>query len=196
MIPSSAMRALKPVDPDSGNFQGLMLAAHPSLRDPNFRRSVLLLTMHTAESGAFGFVLNQPLGKTAADLLPEHDRRALLARVPVYLGGPVGQDQLGFAGLDWDAQGKMLRLETHLSLDDVSQRLDQGGDRVRAYVGYSGWSAGQLEEELAQKAWLLLKPQPSAAERSSLGRLWFRMMGALGPTYKLLSAVPDDVSLN
>lgn len=173
-----------------------MLAAHPGLRDPNFRRSVLLLTMHDAENGAFGFVLNQPLGKTAADLLPEHDKRALLAKVPVYLGGPVGQDQLGFAGLNWDAQGKTLRLETHLSLDDVSQRLEHGAGQVRAFVGYSGWSAGQLEAELAQKAWVLVKPISKAAERVALERLWFHVMGALGPTYKLLSAIPDDPSLN
>lgn len=191
------MRPLKPVDPESGNFQGLLLAAHPGLRDPNFRRSVLLLTRHEAATGAFGFVLNQPLvGKTAADLLPGHDQQALLAKVPVYLGGPVGQDQLGFAGLDWDARGKTLRLETHLSLDDVSQRLERGAEQVRAFVGYAGWSAGQLEAELAQKAWVLVKPVSSAVERSALERLWFRVMGALGPTYKLLSAIPDDPSLN
>ena len=192
------MRPLKPIDPASGNFQGLMLAAHPGLHDPNFRRSVLLLTMHTPEDGAFGFVLNQPLGKTAADLLPQHEQSSLLARVPVYLGGPVGRDQLGFAGLDWDDKGKLLRLDTHLSLEDVSERLAQkkGAERVCAFVGYSGWSAGQLEEELAQKAWVLVKPQRTAADRSSLTRLWFRLMGALGPSYKLLSAVPDDVSLN
>lgn len=174
----------------------MLLAAHPSLRDPNFRRSVLLLTMHSAETGAFGFVLNQPLGKTAADLLPEHDRRSVLSRVPVYLGGPVGQDQLGFAGLDWNPARKTLRLETHLSLDDVDARLTKGPELVRAFVGYAGWSAGQLEGELSQKAWVLTRPAVSTVEPVAMDRLWFRVMGALGPAYKLLAAAPDDPSLN
>ncbi len=190
------MRSLQPVDPACGNFAGLLLAAHPSLRDPNFRRSVLLLTMHSAEAGAFGFVLNQPLGKTAADLLPKHDRRSLLARVPVYLGGPVGQDQLGFAGLDWSADRKTLQLDTHLSLDDVDLRLHATPEKVRAFVGYAGWSAGQLEGELAQKSWVLVKPAPQTVEPESMHRLWFRVMGALGPTYKLMASMPDDPSLN
>ncbi len=190
------MRSLHPVDPAAGNFQGLLLAAHPGLRDPNFRRSVLLLTMHGSETGAFGFVLNQPLGKTAAELLPGHDRHALLERVPVYLGGPVGHDQLGFAGLDWDTETETWHLETHLSLDEVGHRLNDRPNQVRAFVGYSGWSAGQLEEELAQKAWVLVKPEQSTVEPVSMNRLWFRVMGALGPTYKLMASKPDDPSLN
>ena len=190
------MTTFQAVDPAAGEFEGLLLASHPSLKDPNFRRSVLLLTMHDAVTGAFGFVLNRPLGKTAADLLPEHEGRSILKDVPVYLGGPVGQDQLGFAGLDWDGDQKALRLETHLSLDDVAERLVKQPGGVRAFVGYSGWAAGQLEDELAQKAWVLVKPAPLGAESVPLEQLWFRVMSSLGPAYKLLAAVPDDPALN
>ena len=190
------MRPLPPDEPEAGEYQGRLLVAHPSLRDPNFRRSVLLLTLHNLEAGAFGFVLNRPLGKTAADLLPEHGSRSLLARVPVYLGGPVGQDQLGFAGMKWDVGTQSLQLETHLSLGEVAGRLDEFPDGVRAFVGYSGWSPGQLEGELAQKAWVIAQPSAQAATPSAVDRLWFRVMGSLGPTYKLLAAIPDDPSLN
>ncbi len=65
------MRYIDPSENEGESWQGLLLAAHPSLKDPNFRRSVLFLSTHESELGAFGFVLNRPLGKTAADLLPE-----------------------------------------------------------------------------------------------------------------------------
>ena len=190
------MITFQPVDPACGDFEGLLLVSHPNLKDPNFRRSVLLLTMHDAATGAFGFVLNRPLGKTAADLLPEHEAQTILKDVPVYLGGPVGQDQLGFAGLDWNVDQKMLHLETHLSLDDTATRLTKRPSTVRAFVGYAGWAAGQLEDELAQKAWVLVKPAPIGAERNHFEHLWFQVMSSLGPAYKLLAAAPDDPSLN
>ena len=190
------MRLPDPVDPETGDYQGLLLSAHPTLKDPNFRRSVLLLTMHDMTTGAFGFVLNRPLGKTAADLLPDHESQKMLALVPVYIGGPVGQEQMGFAGLDWDHEKKELNLETHLSLEDVADRLTTNPAGVRAFVGYSGWAAGQLEGELAQKAWVLTRPMPWTAKFASHDRLWFRVMNSLGPAYKLLAAVPDDPSLN
>lgn len=191
------MRFTQPVDPQLGHYEGLLLVAHPGLRDPNFRRRVLFLSTHASDAGAFGFVLNQPLGKTAADLLPGHDEQSLLKRIPVYVGGPVGQDQLGFAGLTWDSHGGgQLRLATHLTLADVSRwQADQTG-QVRAFVGYSGWSAGQLEEELAQKAWVLVKPMQEAVDPGLLERLWFRVMAGLGPMYKFISIIPDDPSLN
>ena len=148
-----------PVDPSQGNFCGLLLAAHPELKDPNFRRSVLFLSMHEAGAGALGFILNRPLGKSAADLLPEHEQRELLQRVPIYLGGPVGHGQLGFADLAWDANDQTARLHTNLSLDDVAARLEENPRGVRAFIGYAGWAAGQLEEELAQNAWVLVRPE-------------------------------------
>ena len=189
---------MRPHDPieEAGDFQGMLLVALPGLKDPNFRRSVLFLTMHAAGEGAFGFVLNRPLGKNAAELLPQHERRGLLERVPVYVGGPVGHDQLGFAEVEWDTGGRKVRLETNLSLDEVEQRLEDRPSSVRAFVGYSGWSAGQLEGELAQKAWVVVKPDRTATDPVIQDKLWFRIMSTLGPAYKLLAAAPDDPALN
>lgn len=185
-----------PIDPSQGNFQGLLLAAHPDLKDPNFRRSVLYLTVHDAEAGALGFVLNRPLGKNAAELLPGHEEQELLQRVPVYLGGPVGHGQLGFADLSWDAQQKTMQLNTNLSLEEVSARLEEQSSSVRAFVGYAGWAVGQLEGELDQKSWVLVRSEGYASESERVEKLWFQIMSSLGPTYKLLAAVPDDPALN
>ena len=185
-----------PIDPSQGNFQGLLLAAHPELKDPNFRRAVLLMTMHDAGEGALGFVLNRPLGKNAAELLPEHEEQELLQRVPVYVGGPVGHGQLGFAELDWNAQDNTVHLHTNLSLDQVAARLEENPRCVRAFVGYAGWAAGQLEGELGQKAWVLVRSGRNASRAENVEKLWFEVMSGLGPGYKLQAAAPDDPSLN
>lgn len=190
------MRFIDPTANEGKSWQGLLLAAHPSLKDPNFRRSVLFLSTHESHLGAFGFVLNRPLGQTAGDLLPEHAQRDLLGRIPVFLGGPVGHDQLSFARVELDAAKMDKRFQSNLSLDEVAALAAERPGSVRAFVGYSGWSAGQLEGELEQKAWVLVKPDQRSGAPLAHERVWYKIMNALGPVYKLLAAVPDDISLN
>src|SRR5205085_9015696 len=90
------------------NLTGSLLVAHPSLLDPNFRRAVLFISAHDPQDGALGIILNRPLDKHVGDLVTE-EAPAGLADVPVYLGGPVGKDQLMFAVLEWE-QGESLKL--------------------------------------------------------------------------------------
>ena len=190
------MRFIDPMENGGESWQGLLLAAHPSLKDPNFRRSVLFLSTHESELGAFGFVLNRPLGKTAAELLPEHEQAELLRGIPVFLGGPVGHDQLSFARVELGASSAEHRFRTNLSLYEVAELNADHPGSVRAFVGYSGWSAGQLEGELEQKAWVLVQAEGQAVAPLTQERAWYKIMNALGPVYKLLAAVPDDISLN
>ena len=191
-----AMRAIDPTGNEGESWQGLLLAAHPSLKDPNFRRSVLFLSTHESEIGAFGFILNRPLEKTAAELLPKHHEQELLGQIPVFLGGPVGHDQLSFARVELGASEIEERFQTNLSLDEVATLNADRPGSVRAFVGYAGWSAGQLEGELEQKAWVLVQPEIPTDLPACRERIWYRIMHALGPIYKLLAAVPDDISLN
>jgi putative transcriptional regulator len=188
---------MRPLDATEheGNLQGLLLAAHPSLRDPNFRRSVLLLSAHQADAGASGLIINRPLGRTAAELLPDHGHQELLEKVPVFLGGPVAPDQLSFVDLRWDENEGSVQFHQNLSFAEVEKRTEEAPGSVRAFVGYAGWAAGQLESELEQKAWVLVKPQAQTVQPDR-NRLWFDIMNALGPEYKLLAAIPDDPTLN
>jgi putative transcriptional regulator len=78
------------------SFAGSLLIAHPNMLDPNFRRAVLFISMHDPEDGALGVILNRPLDKQVSDLVNE-EPPAGLANVPVFLGGPVGRNQLMFA---------------------------------------------------------------------------------------------------
>ncbi|MDQ3116948.1 MAG: YqgE/AlgH family protein [Verrucomicrobiota bacterium] len=176
------------------NFTGQLLVAHPNMLDPNFRRSVLFISAHDAEEGAMGVIINRPLDKQVSELLTDPAPGAL-ADVPVFLGGPVGTNQLMFAAFDWTGRD-LLSLNQHVALDEATQLAEQDRSAIRAFVGYAGWTAGQLENELRQNAWVLQKPDRAALKPERLPRLWFEIMRNLGPWFKMLSAAPDDPSLN
>ncbi len=177
------------------SLAGSLLVAHPNMLDPNFRRTVLFISEHDPGEGALGVIINRPLDRQVADLVTETPP-AGLAEVPVFLGGPVGKNQLMFAAFEWH-QNKGLKLNHNVGLEETSHAVDpKKAITVCAFVGYAGWGAGQLESEMKQKAWLLQKASPSVLKLDRLPNLWFEIMRTLGPWYKMLAAVPDDPSLN
>jgi putative transcriptional regulator len=113
----------------------------------------------------------------------------------VFLGGPVGKNQLMFAAFEWQ-KGERLKLNHNVALEQASDAAGEKLVTICAFVGYAGWGAGQLESELKQKAWLLQKANPSLVKLDRLSNLWFDIMRSLGPWYKMLAAAPDDPSLN
>jgi putative transcriptional regulator len=143
------------------------LVAAPALRDPNFAGSLVLMTGHRKE-GAMGFVVNRPASLTAADMLAAvDDRLGGLARgsahgsQPVLVGGPVAQEQVwvlyrrGSVTDDDDA----IRVGRHLAvgssrpvLESILSSADAGPFQL--FIGYSGWAPLQLENEIAQGAWV------------------------------------------
>ncbi|MEP7015382.1 MAG: YqgE/AlgH family protein [Verrucomicrobiota bacterium] len=178
----------------SRSFAGSLLVAHPSMLDPNFRRAVLYISAHDPDEGALGVIINRPLDKQVSELVSETPPEGL-ADVPVFLGGPVGNNQLMFAAFEWE-KGEGLKLNHSAGLEEASERAGQDPASLCAFVGYAGWSAGQLEAEMKQKAWLLKKPTRSVLKIDRLPKLWFDIMNKLGPWYKMLAAAPDDPSLN
>ena len=179
----------------SHSFAGSLLVAHPNMLDPNFRRTVLFISEHDPQGGALGIIINRPLDRQVADLVTD-TAPAGLAEVPVFLGGPVGKNQLMFAAFEWE-KGDGLKLNHHIAVEQVSDAARQKNlGIICAFVGYAGWGAGQLESELKQKAWLLQKANRSVLKLDRLPNLWFEIMRSLGPWYKMLAAAPDDPSLN
>ena len=176
------------------SFAGSLLVAHPNMLDPNFRRTVLFISAHDPNDGALGVIINRPLDKQVGDLVNEMPPEGL-AGVPVFLGGPVGKNQLMFAAFEWH-KGEGLKLNHNVGLEEASERAGQNAISICAFVGYAGWEAGQLEAEMKQKAWLLQKPSRSVLKPERLPKLWFEIMRGLGPWYKMLAAAPDDPSLN
>src|SRR5499427_6771107 len=179
----------------SRSFAGSLLVAHPNMLDPNFRRTVLFVSEHDAKEGALGVIINRPLDRPVAELV-SGTPPAELADVPVFLGGPVGKNELMFAAFEWQ-EGAGLKLNHSVAFDETNDA--QGRKNlltVCAFVGYAGWGAGQLESEVKQKAWVVQKANPSLLKVDRLPNLWFDIMRTLGPWYKMLAAAPDDPSLN
>jgi putative transcriptional regulator len=182
-------------DPTSRSLAGSLLVAHPTMLDPNFRRTVLFISEHDPGEGALGVIINRPLDRQVADLVSETPP-AGLAEVPVFLGGPVGNNQLMFAAFEWHKSAG-LKLNHNVSSEEASGTIDQKKIiTVCAFVGYAGWGAGQLESEMKQNAWVLQKAKPSVLKLDRLPNLWFDIMRTLGPWYRMLAAAPDDPSLN
>jgi putative transcriptional regulator len=178
----------------SRSFAGSLLVAHPNMLDPNFRRTVLFVSEHQPQEGALGVIINRPLDRPVAELLSGTPPPGF-ANVPVFLGGPVGKNQLMFAAFEWQ-KDVGLKLNHNVSLDQTSDPLRKNLLTVCAFVGYAGWGAGQLESEVKQKAWVLQNANPAILKLDRLPNLWFDIMRTLGPWYRMLAAAPDDPSLN
>lgn len=171
------------------------MVAHPSLLDPNFRRTVLYLVAHDPKDGSYGLVLNRPTGKTAAEFLPDQELGGL-AKVPVFIGGPVAPDRLTFVAFRWHPVEETVECSGQLSPEDAWKMDGDGLQSLRAFVGYSGWSGGQLEAELAQKAWLVQRPDQDILDLGKCPQLWKAIMGGQGPWFRLVAGAPDDPSKN
>ena len=179
----------------SRTFAGSLLVAHPNMVDPNFRRTVLFVSEHEPNEGALGVIINRPVDRPVTELVSGPPPPGL-ADVPVFLGGPVGKNQLMFAAFEWQ-KGTGLKLNHNIAFDEGSDaEAPKNSLTVCAFVGYAGWGAGQLESEVKQKAWVVQKANRSLLKLDRLPNLWFDIMRTLGPWYKMLAAAPDDPSLN
>ena len=181
-------------DPEQLCLRGSLILADPSLKDPNFFRSVLLLTEHRHDRGAHGYILNRPLGKQVGEVLTSDDF-APLEDVPIFFGGPVGQEHLTFAAFVWRPKIKQLQFATHLSTTEAVRRR-QEGEIIRAFLGYAGWGEGQLEAELRQQSWITRKPAALVLETERTDSLWTGLLKSMGPWYRLLANTPDNPSWN
>lgn len=183
-----------PTDDTPIRLQGKLLLADPSLRDGFFNRSVILLAEHRPDDGAFGLILNHPLGKTVGDFLTD-DVFQPLRQLPVHTGGPVSQDQLTFSSFWWSPK-LGLRWKLRISTAEAIKDAHKPGRIVRAFVGYSGWSAGQLENEMRRQSWIATRPQPDLLGQEHNVALWAELLSVLSPLHRILAEAPDDPSLN
>lgn len=168
--------------------------ADPSLRDGIFDRAVVFLADHSATEGAFGLILNRPTGHTVGELLPDLQFDPL-RHVAVHFGGPVSREQLTFSAFWWNP-GKGFRSAVRISAEDAVKRSKQPGTLVRAFVGYSGWSAGQLETELRRNAWIVTRPPGDVLALDHDKALWSQVLRHLSPFHRILAESPDDPFLN
>jgi putative transcriptional regulator len=171
-------------------LRGQLLIAAPSLFD-YFRRTVVLVIEHT-EEGAMGVVLNRESETRVADAVPQLAELADGDEL-VRIGGPVAPQSVVALGEFGDIEEAGTAVTGQLGTLDP----DAGNEslrRLRVYAGYAGWSAGQLEAELEQEAWVVAPAEEE--DPFSEGDIWSRALERRGGAYRLLATMPPDPSQN
>ena len=180
------------------NLTNQFLIAMPGMADGTFAGSVVYLCEHT-EKGALGLVINKPIDIKLKNLFEKVELtldRDDLADAPVYYGGPV-QTERGFVLHDpraADAAKYSSTLSVPGGLDmttskDVLEDLANGAGpkRILVTLGYSGWSAGQLEDELGRNGWLTVDADPSIIFDTPIAQRYERALSLLGIDPRMLS---------
>ena len=179
------------------SLRGQLLVAGPGLYDPNFRRTVVLIGEH-GEEGAMGVVLNRASEIVVADAVPPL-APLVDAEAVVYVGGPV-QPQAVVVIADFvdPTVAEALVLDSVGFLPGEIEDAEALGElhNVRVFAGYAGWAAGQLEEELAERSWLVLPARVSDVFHPASERLWSEVLRREGGAYAALATLPDDPRTN
>jgi putative transcriptional regulator len=178
--------------------QGHILIAEPFLSGSYFNRSIILLASY-GENGAVGFILNKKVDYPVEDLFanfPDFDSE-------IHIGGPVGTDSIYFIhmlgdlipgsihikeNIYWGGDFETLKLQIKLGLVNPEQ--------VRFFLGYSGWEAGQLEEEINQNSWLVADISEADLMTIDENLMWVESVRAMGGKYSMWENFPENPSLN
>lgn len=178
--------------------QGHILIAEPFLAGTYFNRSIILLATY-GEQGAVGFILNKKVDYPVEDLFvnfPDFDSE-------IHIGGPVGTDSIYFIhtlgdtipgsihikdNLYWGGDFEVLKTKIKLGLVNSQQ--------VRFFLGYSGWDAGQLEEEINENSWLVADVSQDDMMTIDENVMWAKSVRDMGGKYSMWENFPENPSLN
>nr|WP_136250640.1 YqgE/AlgH family protein [Ningiella ruwaisensis] len=174
--------------PQTTSFQNHFLVAMPALDDAYFSRSVTYILEHN-DQGAMGIVINQPSTMTFRELIKQADDKALVdddkSEQIVVCGGPVHQDRgfvLHSTQPGWKSSLELssdIMLTTSRDILSVLGNAEGPSDSLVA-LGYAGWEAGQLEQEIADNAWLLLEADTDILFHTPIHRKWQAAVNKLG----------------
>ena len=180
------------------SLRGQLLIASPALFDPNFRRTVVLVTEHN-EEGAMGLVLNRPSETAVADGAPplqdlvEEDAR-------VHVGGPVDPSAVTVLAEFEDPDDSAAVVLGDIGFVRANAELDDllgATRRARVFAGYCGWSPGQLEAELEGDAsWIVESPLPGDIFAEDVADLWADVLRRKGGQFAIVALMPYDPSVN
>jgi putative transcriptional regulator len=178
------------------SLTGQLLVASPGLLDPNFRRTVVLITEHT-EDGAAGLVLNRPTEAEVSDVVPQLEVLVDDGE-PVFMGGPVQPNGVLVLGEFLDPEDAAIPLFGSLGFPSLDEPEDVVPltTRRRIFAGYAGWGSGQLEDELAREDWILEAANNDDAFTEAPGELWADVLRRKGGIYELVARMPEDPSVN
>lgn len=186
---------ISPIQPKNG----ALLVSEPFMIDPNFKRSVVLLTEFEI-NGAVGFVLNQKSNLVLSDLISDIE----CFDFPVFIGGPVENDSLHFLHRCYDKINSGIKIREGLfwggnfeSLKILLQNNMINPDEIKFFIGYSGWGAGQLESEMKENSWMVTDNfNAEVVFVEDEENLWPEVVISLGPKYAHIANFPENPSWN
>jgi putative transcriptional regulator len=177
------------------SLAGSLIVSSPSLHDPNFRRTVVLMTHHD-EDGAMGLVLSRPSEIQLAEAVPGLADLADGDDV-VYVGGPVQPEVVvALAELEEtdDTIEPIVGSVGFVPSEGEPDELPIA--RIRVFAGYSGWAPGQLEAELEESSWIVVPAEPDDVFAADPDELWRTVLHRKGGRYTLIATMPFDPTLN
>ncbi len=166
--------------PQSLPANGVLLVAKPELADPNFARSVVLVTQ-TPDGGTVGVILNRPTELKLSQFLSSDDLPTQNYRAPIYLGGPVMRQALVALFVSEStppAAAFHVLKNTYLTMhpDNIERLLADPKARYRVYAGFSGWAPRQLESEVMRDSWYMLPADEATVFRDKPEALWDELL--------------------
>jgi putative transcriptional regulator len=178
--------------------KGKVLISEPFLQDNYFKRSIVLLTEHS-EEGTVGFVLNKPINLEANEIITDFPKTDAM----ISLGGPVNTNTLHYIHTLGDIiPGSVKVLENIYWGGDfaVVKRLIESGnlgkEQIRFFLGYSGWQPQQLEDELADNAWVVAELIPQEIMAPISKHFWKTTLKRMGKKYEMWSNFPENPQMN
>jgi putative transcriptional regulator len=179
------------------SVRGNLLIAGPTLQDPNFWRTVVLVVEHS-DDGALGLVLNRPSESTVGEAVPE-----LMSLTDpedeVLVGGPVGQTAvIVLADFEDPDEAALIAFDSVgvMAGGGPTEEFGIGVRRARIFAGHSGWGPGQLDGELERGDWILEPARYGDAFASDPSELWASVLERKGGSYALVARMPTDPTLN
>lgn len=176
-------------------LRGSFLIAMPSITDPYFNHSVILMCEHT-ENGSMGFVVNNANAKVqTASIFRDMklDYKPELGVKPLYLGGPAGKGELFILHDEPSNWSESFRISGDIGLN-LSRKMIQeiaegnGPESFSLVAGYAVWAPGQLDEELKQNSWLVTPAKKEIIFNCPSERVWFKALSGMGIDPMRLSA--------
>jgi len=177
--------------------QGRVLISEPLLNDSYFKRSVVLLTEYSGD-GAVGFVLNKPIDLPINEVIDDFPN----FNATIYVGGPVAKDSIHFLHTLPDLIPNSIHVKDNIywggDFDRIKELISEGlikPSQIRFFLGYSGWSPKQLDEEIENNAWLISEINSERIMQPDHS-LWTKTLEELGEKYKIWTNCPENPSLN
>ena len=170
------------------SLENHFLIAMPSMQDPFFKRAVTYICEHNQE-GAMGLVINQPINITVGELLDkieiDNDKNKQAAGLAVYAGGPVKTDRGFVLHSPKHGYSSSQKLSSDIMITtskDVLASLttSEAPEQFIITLGYAGWDQGQLEQELLENSWLIIKADPEIIFNTPVEKRWEKAVSMLG----------------